>query len=95
MFVITLLYHGNTLDSTAVWLHLPPDVRFQGLNNLQSTFQGFGMVNGENVFKVRTIILHTMCSCLFTKFVLQSLLFYLFGSLNQNVVIYNMIDINE
>ncbi|KAI0224572.1 Replication factor C subunit 2 [Lamellibrachia satsuma] len=24
----------------------------QGLNNLQSTFQGFGMVNGENVFKV-------------------------------------------
>lgn len=25
---------------------------FQALNNLQSTFQGFGHVNSENVFKV-------------------------------------------
>lgn len=28
-------------------------VLMQALNNLQSTFAGFGYVNGENVFKVR------------------------------------------
>ena len=29
---------------------------FQGLNNLQSTFQGFGHVNSDNVFKVCPIL---------------------------------------
>lgn len=27
-------------------------VSFQALNNLQSTFSGFGYINSENVFKV-------------------------------------------
>ena len=27
----------------------------QAINNLQSTFYGFGMVSGDNVFKVRNI----------------------------------------
>ena len=31
----------------------------QALNNLQSTFDGFGFVNADNVFKVRNIDMHT------------------------------------
>ena len=30
-------------------------ILLQALNNLQSTFQGFGHVNSENVFKVNKI----------------------------------------
>jgi hypothetical protein len=36
-------------------LHSRPDVSLvsiQALNNLQSTFSGFGYINSENVFKV-------------------------------------------
>ena len=44
----------------------PVSVPRQALNNLQSTYSGFGFINSENVFKVRAGVAITVTRAAFT-----------------------------